>query len=805
MRTMFFMQFFVYLFCFSFNLWGSEYKLWYRQPAAQWSEALPLGNGRMGVMVFGGTCTERLQLSEETMWSGKVEPKIIAPDMKQQREKILEHLFNDELHAAGKLMRKFDRTKYQEKDGIVINGVTQNEHSFETMGNLWIFNKHSDYPVVSYYRDLDLNTAISTVRYNVNGVNFLRESFCSFPHKIAVVKISTDMPGEVNFNVLLNRSDNINENWADWIAAEERIKPYPVKIVEVSNSEISMVGQTSDKGVKFQTNVRVVTKGGITSVHNGRIFCSGANEAIILIGSLTTFYGYSDMSRELAKRFDKAISDGYDKIKEDHIEDYNALYSRFDVILGSTVTSKLPTDMRMRRLCKEVLDPRIISSGDYDPEFASLFWQYCRYLCISSCREQTLPASLQFWNNSLTPAWYGRFTTNVNLQENFWGVETTNLSRLHNSLFDMVLPFLFGGREVATKSYGCKGAVFPGRGLSIYGPEYIYDSWNDGGAWIGQHFWEHFLFTGDTTFLQKRAYPFMKEMATFYLDYLRDSPEGYLVTGPSHSPENSFYYKNSNEAIDYGITMTRAIVYEIFTNTLSAAKLLNVDTEFQAEIYLARKRLMPYKIGRYGIQEWRRDYDEIMPGHRHISHLYGVYPGCEITYGSTPKLYKAAIKSFTRRLKYGGYWTSWSCSMGIGLAARLHQKVDAYNLVKLLMKEQLLENLFTVHSKENSTYDVFSMDGNLGFIGGMSEIFLQSHAGFVELLPALPDCWSEGRIKGMCARGGYIVDFEWKEGVLTNLSILSRKGEILKLKYHDKIQEIQTEPNKTYRINLNME
>jgi hypothetical protein len=790
--------FLVFQFCFNWNVSASEYKLWYRQPAEQWSEALPLGNGRMGVMVFGGIRTERFQLSEETLWSGKPEPKILTPDIKQQREKIMKHLFADELQEAGELMKKLDRTKYTGKDGIVIDGVTQQEHTFETMGNLWLFNDYPDFPAKFYYRDLDLNTAISSVKYTINGVNYVRESFCSFPHKIAVIRISADSAGQVSFNVLLNRPEDMNESWSDLMTAGSLVAPYPVKVAGVSDCEISMTGQASGDGLDFQTNVRVVAKGGITSVRDARIYCSGADEAVILIGSLTSFYGYPDMGEELSGRFNKAISDGFEKVKQTHIDDYSALYGGFDVTLGKSDASKLPTDMRLRRLRKEVLDPRIESHGDYDPEFAALFWQYCRYLCISSCREGTLPASLQFWNNSLVPPWYGRFTTNVNLQENFWGVETTNLSGLHSSLFDMVFPFLPAAREVARKSYGCKGGVFPGRGVSIYGPEYIYDSWNDGGAWMGQHFWEHFLFTGDTIFLKEKAYPFMKEMAIFYLDYLREDPEGYLVTGPSHSPENSFYYKGYRGGIDYGITMTCAIIHEIFTNTIAAAELLDTDLGFRNEMYAARERLMPYRIGRYGIQEWRRDYDEVTPGHRHISHLYGVYPGTEITREGTPELYEAAIRSFTRRLDNGGYWTSWSCSMGIGLAARLHQKENAHRLVKLLMKEQLMGNMFAVHSRDNSIYDVFSMDGNLGFIGGMSEIFLQSHAGFVELLPSLPDCWMEGSIKGMCARGGYILDLEWKDGKLIKVSILSKNGGLLKLKYRSQIWELWTEPGKKY-------
>jgi len=783
---------------------ASDYKLWYRQPAAQWSEALPLGNGRMGVMVFGGVRTERFQLSEETMWSGKPEPKVIAPDMEQQREKIMKHLFADEMQEAGELMTKFDRTKYQGKNGIVIEGVTQQEHTFETMGNLWIFNDHPDLPEKSYYRDLDLNTAISTVKYTIDGVNYVRESFCSFPHQIAVVKIFADKPGKVGFNVLLNRPDDMTESWADLMTADSLVQPYPVKVTGVSDCEISMTGKTSNDGLDFQTNVRVIAKGGTTSVRDGRIYCSGADEAVIFIGSLTSFYAYPDMDKELSQRLNKAMSDGYDNVKQTHIDDYSSLYNTFDVTLGQTAASTLPTDMRTRRLRKEVLDPRIVSTGDYDPGFAALFWQYSRYLCISSCREGTLPASLQFWNNSLVAAWYGRFTTNVNLQENFWGVETTNLSRLHNSLFDMTFPYLPAGREVARKSYGCKGAVFPGRGVSVYGPEYIYDSWNDGGAWIGQHFWEHFLFTGDTAFLKEKAYPFMKEMAAFYLDYLREDPEGYLVTGPSHSPENSFYYKGRRECIDYGITMSRAIIHEIFTNTIAAAELLDTDSDFRAALCKAREKLIPYQIGRYGIQEWRRDYDEVAPGHRHISHLYGVYPGAEITREGAPDLYEAATRSFTRRLENGGYWTSWSCSMGIGLAARLHRNQDAHHLVKLLMKEQTLENLLTVHSKENSTYDVFSMDGNLGFIGGMSEIFLQSHAGFVELLPSLPECWTEGSIKGICARGGYVFDFAWKEGKLTELSLVSKNGGLLKLRYQDKTLELATIPGGKYRLMANL-
>ncbi len=785
------------------NLFSQDDKLWYMQPAKSWADALPLGNGSMGIMLFGGVQKERLQLNEETLWSNTPRAKRLPPDYKAQREQVMQLISQDKMKEAAELMAKLDRIpEYTGEDAIIIEGTTSVEHGYETMGNLWLFMENHDYPETEYYRDLKLATATASVKYKLGETEFERLAFTSHPAKLGVVKLSAKN-AKVSFSAMLNRPMDLKETWSDLQNQRYLKNPHPVEILKISDNEFAMKGRTSNNGLEFQVNVRIIAQDGKVYFENNRLVCKDASEVVILICPTSAYYK-KDMSSTIKDRLDSAQNKGFEALLKEHVQDYSKYFSRFSLKLDSTPASVMPTDMRMNRVRKGVMDPRLKYDGDYDPALTALLSNFSRYTFISTCRNGTLPASLQYWNPSLFADWYGRYTTNVNLQINYWGAETTNLSDLNDSLFDMLESFLPTARDVAKKSYGCNGTVFPGRGVSIYGLEYIYDSWNDGGAWLADHFWQHYLFTKDEKFLKERAYPFMKSMAEFYADFLREDENGFLVTGPSHSPENSFLYNSQRPTgIDYGITMTQAIVRELFTHTIAASEILDSDKDFRENLKTKTAKLFPYKIGRYGIQEWRRDYDEYCAGHRHQSHLYGLYPGTEITKDSTPQLYEAAQKSLTRRIENGGFWTAWSATWGVALAARLHNPEQAYYAVNRLLAKESFDNLFALHHRAN-TFEVFSMDSNLGFSGVLSEVFMQSHAGYIELLPALPSCWKNGEIKGICARGGFVLDFTWKNSKLNTLKIFSKLGGKCIVKYKDKSVSFDTAANTEYKLNSDL-
>lgn len=786
------------------SLYADAYRLWYLQPAKNWYEALPLGNGRMGAMVFGDVRTERIQLSEETLWSGNPTSKVVDPRINEVRDSVRSLLFEDRYEEAAALLHRIDRTQYEGDDGVEIVGVTCMEHRFETLCNLWIYQELPQLPYSDYQRELTLDDAVSRVSFKVGETTYLRESFCSYPEQLFVSRLTASEAAKVSFDLSLSRPVDMNESWVERQNSRSLIAPYPVKVETISSNEVCLQGTTSNNGIAFQTNIRVVIEGGEITSSNGTIRVENATSATLLVAATSAYYNYKRMDKELDKRLDRGEKLAYDKLISSHVDDYAPIYNRVQLTLDKNHCSKLPTDMRLRRLKQGVIDPRQPDKGDYDADLSALFYQYSRYLFIATTRRGTLPASLQYWNYSLSPNWYGRMTTNVNLEANFWGAETANLSDLHEPLLTMATNYLPAGEEVAAKAYKAQGAVFPGRGISIYGPEYIYDTWNDAGAWIGQHFWEHYLFTKDEVFLREQAYPYMKKMAQFYLDVLVQDPHtGYLMTGPSHSPENTFMVGDEHYSIDNGITMSRAIIAEIFRNTIRAAEQLHTDADVVAQMQATLAKLQPYQIGRYGIQEWRKDYDEVTAGHRHISHLYGLYPSAEITASGDTALYEGARRSFLRRLDNGGFWTSWSCAWGIGMAARLKDSDNAFRLTKHLIKDMTFDNLLSTHSSGGSSYDVFSMDGNLASIGAMTEMFVQSHDNdTIELLPALPSEWRNGAIRGLCARGGYRVDMVWEEGILKSAKLYSKFAGRVTVKYQEHIWEVNCNSSDYIEVKL---
>lgn len=517
---------------------------------------------------------------------------------------------------------------------------------------------------------------------------------------------------------------------------------------------------------------------------------------------VTTDFYTDDLSAFAEDILDKAIDKGYDNIRKSHIADYKELYDRVEFDLGAGNT-RYPLDIRMRNIRNRVEDPRSFHGQLTDAGLIALFFNFNRYLLISTSREGTMPPGLIFWNASLYPAWYGRPTTNINQQMNFWSAEVINLPECHRPMLNMMERFMPAGKEVAEKAYLSKGAVFPGRGLAFnYNPEFIYDTWNDAGGWFGAHFYDHYQFADDIEFLEKHAYPYLKEMTLFYLDNLVEHPEyGYLVTGPSYSAETGYVVGKEKYEFANGVTLSKAIINETLKNTLNAAEKLGVDSELQNDIKKILSKLAPYKLSqRYNgaLQEWDEDYEEIISGHRHMSHLYPIYPGRDITEDDA-ELFYGSKKALMRRLDNGGGWTGWSRAWCIALAARLKEGNLAGEQIELLMRGQLFPNFFAAHKR--SGHDVFTMEANLSFPGVLAEMLLQSHNGYIELLPALPANWANGSIKGLCARGGFFVDIIWEKGVLKSTTIHSRTGKKCTLRYGDKIIEFNAIEGESYTFN----
>ena len=775
----------------------SEHIMWYRYPAMDWHEALPVGNGYMGAMVFGGTRVERIQINEETIWSGAPKPRIIAPDYGERKAIARQLIFEGKHKEADELLLKLKKEKYEGEDGILIENVTTTEHGYETAGNIYLYFDSENDKEESYRRELDLKTAVASTQFSRAGTDYSREVIASYPDKIIVIRLQAKGASKLSFQIKMNRPVTTGEYIDNYINPKTKLVDINPALTDVkSDNYLIMRGQASNNGSKFEVHLKVVADG-ICQHADNTLKISESSEVFIYAHITTDFYT-DDLSNYAENIVDKAMEKGYDKIRKDHIADYKEYYDRVEFDLGNGNT-RYPMDVRMRNIRNRVEDPRGYYGQLTDAGLISLFFNFNRYMLISTSREGTMPPALKFWNASLYPAWYGRPTTNIDQQMNFWGAEVVNLPECHMPMLDMMERFLPAGKEVAEKAYSSKGAVFPGRGLAFnYNPEFIYDTWNDAGGWFGVHFYDHYQFTDDIEYLEKHAYPYLKEMTLFYLDNLVEHPEyRYLVTGPSYSAETSFILGDGRYEFSNGVTLSKAIINETLKFTLEAAETLGVDNQLQKEIRKTIPQLAPYKISkRYNtLQEWDEDYEEFIPGHRHNSHLYPVYPGRDIT-EEDGELFEAAERSLHRRIDNGGGWTGWSRAWCIALAARFKDGNLAGEQLELLMRGQLFPNFFAVHKR--SGHDVSGMEANLAFPGVMSEMLLQSQNEYIELLPALPSNWENGAIKGLCARGGFFVDIVWENGVLKSATIRSRTGKKCKLKYREKIIEIDTREGESY-------